>query len=243
MKTYGLLGYPLKNSFSADYFNAKFNTLGIDARYFNYPLEQISELEQVLNAHPDLAGLNVTIPYKEAVIPFLDELSETASKIAAVNTIQFKNNKLIGHNTDVFGFERSLLPLLKPWHQNALVLGTGGASKAVIYVLGRLGITHTVVSRNEEAGILYEELDKAMIRSHQVIINCTPLGMFPEVDLFPAIPYQFITDLHIAYDLIYLPEETKFLSFARQHGAVTKNGLQMLELQAEKAWEIWGGEQ
>lgn len=239
MKTYGLIGHPLKNSFSAGYFNAKFQSLGISAVYKNFPLAHINELEQLLAEHPQMAGLNVTIPYKEAVIPFLDGLSETAEKVGAVNTIQFVNNKLIGHNTDVFGFERSLLPLLKPWHQNALVLGTGGASKAVVHVLRRLGITYSMVSRNEESGILYEELDKAMVRSHQLVINCTPLGMFPDVDTFPFIPYQFFTDLHIAYDLIYLPEETKFLSFARQHGAVTKNGLQMLELQAEKAWETW----
>lgn len=211
----------------------------MDAVYKNFPLEHINELEKVLSDTPGLAGLNITIPYKEAVIPYLNELSETAKKVAAVNTIQFVNGKLIGHNTDVFGFERSLLPLLKPWHQNALVLGTGGASKAVVHVLNRLGITYTMVSRNEESGMLYEELDRAMIRSHQMVINCTPLGMFPDTETFPPIPYQFFTDLHIAYDLIYLPEETKFLNFAKQHGAVTKNGLQMLELQAEKAWEIW----
>ncbi|MES2688772.1 MAG: shikimate dehydrogenase, partial [Bacteroidota bacterium] len=222
MKTYGLLGYPLKNSFSANYFNAKFRSPGTDAVYKNFPLTHIDELQQLLKEHPEMAGLNVTIPYKEAVIPLLHELSDTAEKVGAVNTIQFVNNKLIGHNTDVFGFERSLLPLLKPWHQNALVLGTGGASKAVVHVLGRLGITHTMVSRNGEAGMLYEEIDRAMIRSHQLVINCTPLGMFPDVDAFPPIPYEFFTDLHIAYDLIYLPEETKFLSFAKQHGAVTK---------------------
>lgn len=239
MRLYGLIGYPLKNSFSENYFNQKFNTLGLDAQYRNFPLADISEFQELLHKQPSLSGLNVTIPYKETIIPFLDELSPEAEQIGAVNTIQFLNGKLIGHNTDVVGFEKSILPVLKPWHQHALILGSGGAAKAVAFVLKKLGLNYHIVSRNPEVGITYDELDKPFIRAHQVIINCTPLGMFPNVDEFPLIPYEFITALHLAHDLIYLPEETLFLKQAKQHGAVTKNGLVMLHQQAEKAWQIW----
>jgi shikimate dehydrogenase len=239
LKTYGLIGYPLKNAFSASYFNQKFKTLGIAAQYENFPLEHIGSFSDIINRHPEIAGLNVTIPYKEAVIPYLDQLDVTAEQVGAVNTIRFHNNRLTGYNTDIYGFEKSILPQLKAWHQSALVLGTGGASKAIVFVLEKLGMKCTLVSRHEEIGLLYEDLDKAMMRSHQVIINCTPLGMFPDVHTFPPIPYQYITDLHLAFDLIYTPAETLFLQYARQNGAATINGLEMLQLQAEKAWEIW----
>lgn len=239
MKTYGLIGYPLKNTFSASYFNQKFKQLEIEAQYENFPLDHITSFNEIIAQHPNIAGLNVTIPYKEAVIPYLDQLDHTAQQIGAVNTIRIENNKLTGYNTDIYGFEKSILPLLKAWHQAALVLGTGGAAKAVVFVLEKLGIKCTQVSRNEEIGLLYEDLDKAMMRSHQVIINCTPLGMYPDIHTFPPIPYQYITDLHLAFDLIYTPDETLFLQYARQNGAITRNGLEMLQLQAEKAWEIW----
>jgi shikimate dehydrogenase len=239
MKQYGLIGFPLKNSFSANYFNQKFTAEGIDAHYQNFSIDTIEEFPSIIAQQPNLCGLNVTIPYKQQVIQFLDKLDDTAAKIGAVNTIKFEHNKLVGYNTDAYGFEKSMLPLLKVWHQNALVLGTGGASKAVLYVLKRLGIKFTQVSRNPDAGLLYEELDKGLIRSHQIIINCTPLGMFPNVETAPAIPYEYITNLHLAYDLIYLPNETLFLNQCKQQGAVTQNGLGMLQYQAQKAWEIW----
>jgi shikimate dehydrogenase len=239
MQRYGLIGFPLKNSFSANYFNQKFAEQGHDAVYQNFAIEGIEAFPDLITNYPDLNGLNVTIPYKQLVIPFLNHLDVVAQKVGAVNTIKFTQNELVGYNTDVFGFEKSILPLLKPWHQSALVLGTGGASKAVLYVLNKLGIKYTQVSRNPEAGLLYEELDKSFMRSHQIIINCTPLGMFPAVEDCPPIPYHYITNLHLVYDLIYLPAETLFLKQARGNGAITKNGLQMLELQAEKAWQIW----
>jgi shikimate dehydrogenase len=239
MQRYGLIGFPLKNSNSANYFNQKFAEQGIDAIYQNFALESIETFPELIKNHLDLNGLNVTIPFKQQVIPFLNHLDLVAQQIGAVNTIKFTQNELIGYNTDVFGFEKSILPLLKPWHQSALVLGTGGASKAVNYVLNKLGIKYTQVSRKADEGMLYEELDKSFIRSHQIIINCTPLGMFPLVDDFPAIPYNYITNLHLVYDLIYLPEETLFLKQAREKGAITKNGLEMLTIQAEKAWQIW----
>jgi|LauGreDrversion4_2_1035121.scaffolds.fasta_scaffold28955_3 shikimate dehydrogenase len=239
MQRYGLIGFPLKNSYSANYFNQKFAEQGIDAIYQNFALERIEEFPDLIKNHQDLNGLNITIPFKQQVIPFLNHLDLVAQQIGAVNTIKFTQNQLIGYNTDVFGFEKSILPLLKPWHQSALVLGTGGASKAVNYVLNKLGIKHTQVTRKADEGLLYEELDKSFMRSHQIIINCTPLGMFPLVDDFPPIPYNYITNLHLVYDLIYLPEETLFLKQARENGAIIKNGLEMLTLQAEKAWQIW----
>lgn len=239
MQRYGLIGFPLKNSFSANYFNQKFAEQGLDAVYQNFAIESMERFPELIKNHQDLNGLNVTIPYKQQVIPFLNHLDVVAQHIGAVNTIKFTQNELIGYNTDVFGFEKSILPLLKPWHQSALVLGTGGASKAVKYVLNKLGIKHRQVSRKANEGLIYEELDKSNMRSHQIIINCTPLGMFPLVDEGPPLPYKYITNLHLVYDLIYLPEETLFLKQARENGAITKNGLEMLTLQAEKAWQIW----
>ncbi len=239
MKKYGLIGYPLKNSFSANYFNHKFTQLGIEASYTNFPIADINELPELLKSQPNLEGFNVTIPHKQSIIPFLDELSEEAKQIGAVNTVRVVNGKLIGYNTDTYGFEQSILPLLKPWHQHALVLGNGGAAQAIVFVLKKLGFNYHLVSRDPEKGITYDELDKPFIRAHQVIINCTPLGMYPNANESPTIPYEYITALHLAYDLIYLPEETLFLSNCKAQGAITKNGLQMLHLQAEKAWKIW----
>lgn len=239
MKQFGLIGYPLKNSFSADYFNQRFMNENINAHYRNYPLTQIEDLHDLLKREDNLCGLNVTIPYKQAVIPFLHHLDESASAVGAVNTISIIKGQLTGYNTDIYGFEKSLLPLLKPWHQYALILGTGGAAKAVAYVLHKLGIKYHMVSRNPENGFTYADVDKALIRSHQVIINCSPVGMFPDTEKAPNIPYEFITPLHLAYDLIYLPEETLFLKYSRQNGAVPQNGLSMLHLQAQRAWQIW----
>ncbi|MCC7532561.1 MAG: shikimate dehydrogenase [Bacteroidia bacterium] len=239
MLQYGLIGYPLKNSFSENYFNSKFRKLGIDAQYANYPLASIDLFPKLLQNHPKLKGLNVTIPYKEKIIPYLNEVEDTAKEIGAVNTIKILENKLIGYNTDIFGFEKSILPLLKPWHQQALVLGSGGAAKAIMFVLKKFGINYTIVSRNKQYGILYEQIDKATIRTHQLIINCTPVGMYPNSNNYPDIPYQFITPLHLALDLIYLPEQTIFLQKCKQQEAVIQNGIIMLEQQAEKSWEIW----
>lgn len=239
MQRFGLIGFPLKNSFSANYFNQKFAEESLDAIYQNFVLESIEDFPELIKTYPDLKGLNVTIPYKQQIIPFLNHLDVVAQKAGAVNTIKFTSDGLVGYNTDVYGFEKSILPLLKPWHQSALILGTGGASKAIIYVMNKLGIKYTQVSRNEEVGLLYEELDKSYMRSHQIIINCTPLGMHPMVDDCPPIPYNYITNLHLVYDLIYLPHQTLFLKQARENGAITQNGLPMLKLQAEKAWQIW----
>ncbi len=240
MKKYGLIGYPLGHSFSKGYFAEKFKRESIrNCSYDNYPLENISQfLELVLENQ--LKGLNVTIPYKQEIIPYLDALDETAAKIGAVNTIKFIDKTLIGFNTDVYGFEQSLKPLLKKHHSRALVLGTGGSSKAVIHALSKLGISYQYVSRNEQKGIVsYNQLNEAFIQDYKLIINTTPLGMYPKVETAPAIPYSVITKEHLLYDLVYNPEKTKFLLNGQQQGAVIKNGLDMLKLQAEKAWEIW----
>lgn len=241
MKQFGLIGYPLSHSFSKGYFTEKFAKENIvDCRYDIFPLEKIEDFTELCNTNNKLAGLNVTIPYKEKIIPFLDELDETAANIGAVNTIKFSNHKKIGFNSDAYGFEMSLKPLLKSHHTSALILGTGGASKAVEYVLKKLGIDYQNVSRNKsEKAIAYEEVNDSIIQQSTLIINCSPIGMYPNIDSAPNIPYQFLTDNHILYDLIYNPEETQFLKEGKQRGAQTKNGLEMLYLQAERSWEIW----
>ncbi|MFN8285010.1 MAG: shikimate dehydrogenase [Chitinophagales bacterium] len=241
MKQFGLIGYPLSHSFSKGYFTEKFAKENItDCRYDIFPLEKIEDFTELCNTHNKLAGLNVTIPYKEKIIPFLDELDETAANIGAVNTIKFSDHKRIGFNSDAYGFEMSLKPLLKSHHTSALILGTGGASKAVEYVLKKLGIDYQYVSRNKsEKAIAYEEVNDSIIQHSALIINCSPIGMYPNIDSAPDIPYQFLTDNHLLYDLIYNPEETQFLTEGKQRGAQTKNGLEMLYLQAERSWEIW----
>jgi shikimate dehydrogenase len=236
---YGLIGYPLGHSFSPEYFAKKFAALNIDARYDLYPLVSISEFKSLLHKH-SFGGLNVTIPYKEQVISYLDKLDKVAERVGAVNTISFRDGIKTGYNTDVIGFAESLVPLLKPQHTQALVLGTGGASKAVAYVLENLGISHTKVSRSKSENVWqYEELDEATIAANKLIINCTPLGKYPNVELAPEIPYEGIGEGHLLYDLIYNPAETKFLRLGKARGAVIKNGLEMLQLQADAAWEIW----
>ena len=241
MRQFGLIGYPLSHSFSKGYFAEKFKNENItDAQYDTFPLENIHLIEQLFNQKSNLFGLNVTIPYKQQVIPFLDSLEEAAAKIGAVNTIKFIDGKKIGYNSDVYGFEMSLKPLLKKHHNFALILGTGGASKAVEYVLEQLNINFQYVSRTKsEQTITYHEIDEHLMKKATVIINTSPIGMYPNIDIAPEIPYQFISEQHLLYDLVYNPEVTLFLKNGIEKGAITKNGLEMLHLQAERSWEIW----
>lgn len=241
-RQYGLIGKNISYSFSKKYFTEKF-ALGnlVDCSYENFDLQSIEEFPKLIANNPDLKGLNVTIPYKEAVIPYLGKLSKTASQIGAVNVIRFtKKGKLKGYNSDYYGFMKSLEPLLQPHHKKALILGTGGAAKAVAFALDQLGILYTYVSREEKEGMIdYDRINVTTFDNYHIIINCTPLGTSPDTKAFPPIPYNFFTEKHIAFDLIYNPEETQFLKKAKKKGAITKNGYEMLVLQAEKAWKIW----
>jgi shikimate dehydrogenase len=241
-KKFGLIGKNIAYSFSKKYFTEKFSSdLFDDFTYENFDIESINDFPEILKNNPDLKGLNVTIPYKEAIIPFLDTLSDKAFKIGAVNVIRFtKKGNLKGYNSDWYGFKQSLEPLLQPHHKRALILGTGGAAKAVAFALEQLGIFYTFVSREAtENAIDYDRINVTTFDNFQIIINCTPLGTSPNVKEFPPIPYQFFTDKHIAFDLIYNPEETQFLKKAKKKGAVIKNGYDMLVFQADKAWKIW----
>jgi shikimate dehydrogenase len=243
MMKFGLIGYPVVHSFSKKYFTEKFEKEGIDAVYDLYPLERI-ELFKELIASQTLTGLNVTIPHKQTVIPFLDELDATAAEIGAVNVIKFGRDqgglKLKGYNTDAIGFENSIKPLLKPHYRKALILGTGGASKAIDYALRKNGIDTTFVSRSGSASQLaYGDLTHEMMKDFPVIVNCTPLGMDPAIEGYPAIPYAAIGSGHLLYDVVYKPEETVFLRKGKEQGATTINGLEMLWGQAEAAWKIW----
>lgn len=243
MRQFGLIGYPLGHSFSKIYFTDKFGKENIDAGYELYPLENISAFTGLIDSVV-LTGLNVTIPYKEQVIPFLDELDETAAKIKAVNVIRFirKDGKLIlkGYNSDAIGFERSIVPELKEYHRKALILGTGGASKAIHYTLNKLGIETTFVSRTAKPGQLtYEDLNSEIMADYLLIANSSPVGMHPHVDECPAIPYELLTEKHLLFDAIYKPEQTLFLKKGTEMGAKTLNGLDMLYGQAEAAWIIW----
>ena len=241
-KRFGLLGRNISYSFSKGYFTEKFSKEHFEGcSYENFDIQEINDFNELKNNNTDLNGLNVTIPYKEVVIPFLDKLSKNAAQIGAVNTIKFtKKGKLKGYNTDYYGFKKSLEPLLQPHHKKALILGTGGASKGVAYALDQLGITYTFVSRNaKENCIDYSLVNATTFDNYQIIINCSPVGTSPNIDLFPLIPYEYFTEKHIAYDLIYNPAETQFLSKAKAQGAQIKNGLDMLIFQAEKAWKIW----
>ncbi|NNE78537.1 MAG: shikimate dehydrogenase [Pricia sp.] len=238
---FGLLGKNISYSFSKGYFTKKFSAMGFnDHTYENFDLQDISQFKSVLENNPHLKGMNVTIPYKEAVIPYLDELDSQAEQIGAVNTIQFTDAGLKGYNTDAFGFKNAILPYLKPYHTQALILGTGGASKAVAFVLDELGVSYTFVSRNPlKNQIGYSDLREHIIREFLVLINCTPLGTFPNIEESPDIPYRFIIKKHVLFDLIYNPEKTEFLMKGEAQGASISNGLRMLELQAERSWEIW----
>jgi len=241
MKHYGLIGKPLIHSFSATFFNKKFKEEVIDAEYNLYQLEDLEKDFPQLLKQVSLSGLNVTIPYKQQVIPLLDELDETAKAIGAVNVIKFSNGKLIGYNSDVIGFENSLVRQLKPHHTKALILGTGGASKAVAYILSKLGIDYKYVSRTKkEDNYTYDELSASIMKEHTLIINASPVGTFPKSDVCPDIPYQYITDKHYLFDLIYNPEKTLFLQRGEANGAAIQNGLEMLHGQAIAAWDIWG---
>lgn len=237
-KSFGIIGYPLEHSFSADYFNKKFAEEGLDAHYRLYPIPSLDGFLQLIQEH-SFTGLNVTLPYKETIMPYLDELDDTAAKIGAVNVIHFTEKRLVGYNTDTIGFRQSVEPLLRPYHTHALILGTGGAAKAVAYALRRTGIECQFVSRHAAKGITYAQLSRDILKQHLLIVNCTPLGMFPAVDACPPIPYQYLTDRHLVYDVIYNPAQTLFLRQASMHGAVTCNGIGMLYGQATAAWKIW----
>lgn len=244
MQKYGLLGHPLGHSFSRTYFNQKFEAEKINAQYLNFDIPSIKDIKSILKENPDLNGLNVTIPYKEQVIPFLDDLDEDARLIGAVNVIKFTKGifgkKLKGYNSDVIGFKQSIEPLLDETHRKALILGTGGASKAVFHGLKQLGVGSTMVSRKpKEFCITYEEITTKTMEQYTVIINTTPLGMFPNINACPEIPYHLLTPKHLLYDLLYNPDETLFMKKGKEKGAVVKNGLEMLLLQAFAAWEIW----
>ena len=257
MRRFGLIGFPLTHSFSGKYFTEKFQRENIpDAAYELFPLEKIEKFPEFIAAHSDLTGLNVTIPYKEKIIPYLDELDETAKAAGVVNTILFTRPTphaprpiLKGFNTDVYGFRQSIKPFLTSAHERALILGTGGASKAVEYVLKQIGVECIFVSRekpplspNGQAGktvLTYSELNEYVMKACKLIVNCSPVGTFPNVNEAPEIPYEFISAEHFLYDLIYNPAETEFLKRGKAKGAQTMNGLDMLKMQAEKAWEIW----
>lgn len=241
MRRFGLLGYPLSHSFSQKYFTEKFARLGLtDCVYENFSLPDIAALSDVLQSKKDLRGFNITIPYKKQVLAFVDEVSPVVKAIGACNCVNIKDGKRIGHNTDVVGFEQSLRPFLKAHHTRALVLGTGGASAAVVYVLQQLGIAVQYVSRTaSEQAIAYEQVDEALLSSHHLIVNTTPLGMYPNVEECPPLPYQYLTPLHHLYDLIYNPTETRFLANGKARGASVQNGQEMLVLQAEESWRIW----
>lgn len=239
-KKFGLVGKDISYSFSRGFFSEKFTSLQLsNYSYENFDLSDISEFAALINTNT-FSGLNVTIPYKELVIPFLNDLDETAEEIGAVNTIQFTANGLKGFNTDAYGFENSLTNHLKDYHKNALIIGTGGASKAIAYVFKKLNIPFQFISRIPKKGQLsYKDLSKSIIQKHQIIVNSSPVGTHPNILDKPDIPYQYLTKRHFLFDLIYNPEKTAFLKEGEKKGAVISNGLSMLELQAEKAWKIW----
>jgi shikimate dehydrogenase len=246
MKVFGLIGYPLGHSFSAGYFAAKFEKENIaDCVYKNFPIDKIDKFSAIISDNPEIAGLNVTIPYKEQVIPFLNEIDTEAKAIGAINTVKIirKDGKttLKGFNSDVYGFENSLKPHLKEYHKKALILGTGGASKAIKYILNKLNIEYVSASIEElkENEISYSDITKEVIEDRLLIINATPLGTYPKVDNCAPIPYEYLTSKHLLFDLVYNPEETMFMKKGREKGAFAINGLKMLHLQAERAWEIW----
>ena len=247
MDKYGLIGYPLGHSFSISYFNEKFQNEGIDAVYENFEIPQIENLVEVLNVNPELKGLNVTIPYKEKVLNYLDNVSPEARAIGAVNVIKVDHNgndiTLTGYNSDVIGFTKSIEPMLQRYHKKALILGTGGASKAINYGLKSLGLETVYVSRYERPGtICYKDITPEVVKEYNVIINCTPVGMFPQTDKCPDLPYEAMDNHTILYDLIYNPDETLFMNRGKQYGATVKNGLEMLLLQAFASWDFWNKE-
>ena len=239
-KVFGLLGKSLKHSFSPNFFNSYFHEHQIDAEYRLFEIENIEEVEKIFSLNP--SGFNVTVPYKEQIIPLLDELDQSAQEIGAVNVVAFENGKKIGYNTDAFGFHQSIKPFLTFHHERALIFGTGGSSKAVAHVFKSIGLDVIFVSRNssdEFNHFHYSDVNEAMISACKVIVNCTPVGMYPNIDESISIPFQALTDDHLVIDLIYNPPLTKFLSRAQESGATILNGASMLREQALKSWEIW----
>ncbi len=245
MRLFGIIGYPLAHSFSRVYFRNKFDEESINDADFNvFPIENISSITDIINNTPELSGFSVTIPHKKSIIPYLDQIDETALKIGAVNCVKVirDDNKCIlkGYNTDCIGFEESLLPILKPYHTKALILGTGGASQAVAFVLNKLNIDFIFVSRTKTADtITYADLNESILTERLLIVNTTPLGMYPNIKNYPQLPYQYLNEKHLLYDLIYNPAETQFLKFGILNNATVINGEKMLHLQAEEAWKIW----
>jgi shikimate dehydrogenase len=245
MRLFGLIGYPLSHSFSRKYFTQKFEKEALnDCRYDLFSIDSIDKLKNILDQHPDLCGLNITIPYKEQVLPFLDETDDIVKKIKACNCIRFNNGKLKGYNTDAEGFEQSLKKQLQSHHTKALILGTGGAAKAVVFVLQKLGIDFKYVSRKPSVNdYSYQQLTPGVISEHTLIINTTPVGMYPAVAECPSIPYDALTHRHYLFDLLYNPEKTLFLQKGEEKGAIIKNGYEMLVMQAEESWKIWNEKQ
>lgn len=247
MKTYGLIGYRLGYSFSKGFFTEKFEKENLaEHEYVNFELDSIDEFPGIFKANDHIAGLNCTIPYKQQIMPFLDEIDEEAAKVGAINTVKIIRNgdqlKLKGYNTDIYGFENSLKPMLNEKHKKALILGTGGASKAIKYILEKLGLDYVSASIEEQLNeneIRYEQIDEALLQDYLVVINATPLGTHPNVDACANIPYEHLTADHVLFDLVYNPEETLFMKKGKEQGAAVKNGLEMLHGQAIKAWEIW----
>lgn len=247
MQKFGIIGYPLGHSFSAKYFSQKFTDQHIDACYNLFPLKQIEEFTPLIRQHT-FTGLNVTLPYKEQIIPYLDKLDETAQAIGAVNVIHFTQGQSIGYNTDVIGFRNSLRTILLPHHTHALILGTGGAAKAVWYGLQTMDIHTLYVSRTRKQiqtskglaeTLTYQELNAEILTQYTLIVNCTPLGMYPAIDTCAPLPYNLLTQKHLLYDVVYNPEKTLFLQHGEEQGCCTQNGRAMLEGQAEAAWKIW----
>ena len=248
MDKYGLIGYPLGHSFSISFHNQRFADEGINAKYLNFEISSIDDLPAVLGSNPELKGLNVTSPYKEKVITFLDYVSPEARAIGAVNVIRVvhEGKKIIlrGYNSDVIGFTQSIEPMLEPYHKKALVLGTGGASKAIAFGLKSLGLDSVFVSRYERPNtIQYERITSEVVKEYNVIVNCTPMGMFPKTEECPLLPYEALDERNILYDLIYKPDETLFMRRGAEHGAAVKNGLEMLLLQAFASWDFWQGKE
>ena len=246
MDKYGLIGFPLGHSFSISYFNEKFQNERINAEYVNFEIPQIDNLPEIIDSNPNLRGLNVTIPYKQQVIKYLNYISPEAKSIGAVNVIRIehKGSKTIlkGFNSDVIGFTKSIEPLIEPFHRKALILGTGGSAKAIDYGLRSLGLETIFVSRSKKKGaILYEDVTPELIKEYNVIVNCTPLGLYPQTDVCPNLPYEAMDNHTLLYDLLYNPDETLFMLKGAAQGATVKNGLEMLLLQAFASWEIWNG--
>ncbi len=241
MRLYGLIGYPLSHSFSKKYFTEKFEREGLkDYQYELFPVPSIEELPQLLEKHPELCGLNVTIPYKEQVLSYLHSENELVKAIRACNCIDIRNGKLKGYNTDVIGFERSLLEQWQPHHKKALILGTGGVSKAVQYIMQKMGLAYRYVSRKPGVhNYSYEQLTPAIMQEYTLIVNTTPLGMYPNVTEAPPIPYEALTPKHYLFDMVYNPDKTLFLKMGEEKGAAIKNGADMLKIQADESWEIW----